>query len=204
MRVTSLTWQRSLGYFTTWPNPFLDAILDADSCCVHSSAPFFAEFYSMPATRSRSRSPRRTSNSPYSKDKTAKPNSRELITIKTEEKDSESNAKKTSVPESPKSNTTTTKDSKPAEKSYRKTSESSASKGSNSGNWNSSYKSKEPKSKERKFSGRCRLFVGNLVSCEDTELREMFEKYGEVAEVFVNKEKGFGFVRMVSSATTEN
>lgn len=157
----------------------------------------------MPATRSRSRSPRRTSSSPYSKDKTAKPNSRELITIKTEEKDSESNAKKTTVSESPKSNTTTTKDSKPAEKSYRKTSESSASKGNNSGNWNSSYKSKEPKSKERKFSGRCRLFVGNLVSCEDTELREMFEKYGEVAEVFVNKEKGFGFVRMVSSASTE-
>ena len=25
----------------------------------------------------------------------------------------------------------------------------------------------------------------------------MFEKYGEVAEVFVNKDKGFGFVRMV-------
>jgi len=26
----------------------------------------------------------------------------------------------------------------------------------------------------------------------------VFEKYGEVAEVFVNKDKGFGFVRMVS------
>ena len=158
----------------------------------------------MPATRSRSRSPRRTSSSPYSKDKTGKPNSRELITIKTEEKNSENNAKKTSVSESPKSNTTATKDSKPAaEKSYRKPSESPVSKGGNAGAWNSSYKSKEPKPKERKFSGRCRLFVGNLLSCEETELREMFEKYGEVAEVFVNKEKGFGFVRMVSSDTTE-
>lgn len=26
----------------------------------------------------------------------------------------------------------------------------------------------------------------------------MFEKYGEVVEVFVNKDKGFGFVRLVS------
>ena len=156
----------------------------------------------MPATRSRSRSPRRTPNSTFSKDKTGKPSSRELITIKTEEKDSEKHEKKTSVSESPKSNTsTTTKDSKPAEKPYRKPFESPASKGGNTSSWNSSYKSKEPKAKERKFSGRCRLFVGNLLSCEEPELREMFEKYGEVAEVFVNKEKGFGFVRMVSSNT---
>ena len=152
----------------------------------------------MPATRSRSRSPRRTSSSSYSKDKTGKPNSRELITIKTEEKDSETIAKKTTGSESSKSNASSTKDSKPQEKPPRKPSESPVSKGSNAGNWNSSHKSKEPKSKERKFSGRCRLFVGNLLSCEDTELREMFEKYGEVAEVFVNKDKGFGFVRMVS------
>ena len=150
----------------------------------------------MPATRSRSRSPRRTSTSPYSKDKTVKPNSRELITIKTEEKDSETNAK-TTASESSKSNTASSKDSKAPEKPPRKPSESPVSKGNNAGNWNS-HKSKEPKSKERKFSGRCRLFVGNLVNCEETELREMFEKYGEVAEVFVNKDKGFGFVRMVS------
>jgi len=151
----------------------------------------------MPATRSRSRSPRRTSSSPYSKDKTVKPNSRELITIKTEEKDSETSAKKTTASESSKSNTASSKDSKAPEKPPRKPSESPVSKGNNAGNWNS-HKSKEPKSKERKFSGRCRLFVGNLLNCEETELREMFEKYGEVAEVFVNKDKGFGFVRMVS------
>lgn len=40
--------------------------------------------------------------------------------------------------------------------------------------------------------------MGNLLNCEEIELREMFEKYGEVVEVFVNKDKGFGFVRMVS------
>lgn len=148
----------------------------------------------MPATRSRSRSPRRTSSSPYSKDKTGKPNSRELITIKTEEKDSE---KTDAMTESSKSNTANSKDSKTPDKPPRKPSESPASRGNSTGSWNS-HKSKEPKSKERKFSGRCRLFVGNLLNCEETELREMFEKYGEVAEVFVNKDKGFGFVRMVS------
>ena len=149
----------------------------------------------MPATRSRSRSPRRTSTSPYSKDKTGKPNARELITIKTEEKlDSE---KTTASMESSKSNTASSKDSKTPDKPPRKPSESPASKSNSSGSWNSN-KSKELKSKERKFSGRCRLFVGNLLNCEETELREMFEKYGEVAEVFVNKDKGFGFVRMVS------
>ena len=52
--------------------------------------------------------------------------------------------------------------------------------------------------KERKFTGRCRLFVGNLVSCDEEELSTMFKKYGEVAETFVNKEKGFGFIRLVS------
>ena len=146
----------------------------------------------MPATRSRSRSPRRTSTSPYSNDKTGKSNSRELITIKTEEKDSE----KSTASESSKSNTASSKDGKTPDKPPRKPSESPASKGNTTSNWNS-HKSKEPKSKERKFSGRCRLFVGNLLNCEETELREMFEKYGEVAEVFVNKDKGFGFVRMV-------
>lgn len=58
--------------------------------------------------------------------------------------------------------------------------------------------------KERKFTGRCRLFVGNLVDCDEEEMKEMFSKYGEVAEVFVNKEKGFGFIRLVSQHFTEN
>ena len=151
---------------------------------------FSAEVYSMPASRSRSRSPRRTST-------LSKPNSRELITIKTEGKESENSASKTT--DSSKSNTSSTNTaSKPAEKTFRKPSESPSSKGANASNWNASHKTKE-----RKFSGRCRLFVGNLVSCDEKELREMFEKYGEVAEVFVNKEKGFGFVRLVSIETTD-
>ncbi|XP_074625195.1 paraspeckle component 1-like isoform X2 [Acropora palmata] len=154
----------------------------------------------MPSTRSRSRSPRRSSTSSYSKEK---PNSRELITIKTENSDSDE--KKSSSPASKndadssktKTNTSSGKEEKPVEKNYRKPSESPASKSST--NWSSG--SNRPK--ERKFSGRCRLFVGNLVSCDETELRGMFEKFGEVAEVFVNSEKGFGFVRLDTRLNAE-
>lgn len=157
----------------------------------------------MPASRDRSRSPRRSSGTSYTKDKTVKSNSREASTVKTEVKKESANNSTSKAEESTnKTNSSSTKDSKdsskPAEKNYRKPYESPASKGGNAGNWNSSLKTKE-----RKFSGRCRLFVGNLLSCEDNELREMFEKYGEVAEVFINKEKGFGFVRLVSSEAKE-
>ena len=155
----------------------------------------------MPATRSRSRSPRRSSTSSYSKDKAGKPNSRELITIKTEStpdnkvKADHSGKDKTASSyksDSAKPKTDSANDSKQTERNFRKPSESPVSKSGNSANRNMNFRSKE-----RKFSGRCRLFVGNLTNCEDTELKQMFEKYGEVAEVFINKEKGFGFVRVV-------
>ena len=52
---------------------------------------------------------------------------------------------------------------------------------------------------EKKFSGRCRLFVANLNnSTTEEELRELFGQFGETGEVFVNKDKGFGFIRLVS------
>lgn len=57
--------------------------------------------------------------------------------------------------------------------------------------------------KERKFTGRCRLFIGNLVNTDESELKQMFEEYGEVAEVFVNKEKGFGFIRLDTRRNAE-
>ncbi len=53
--------------------------------------------------------------------------------------------------------------------------------------------------KEKKYSVKARLFVGNLP--KDTrpeQVREMFQEFGELKEVFVQKEKNFGFVRMVS------
>jgi len=50
---------------------------------------------------------------------------------------------------------------------------------------------------EKKFNGRCRLFVANLhnTTTED-ELRAEFGEFGETGEVYVNKEKGFGFIRL--------
>ena len=52
--------------------------------------------------------------------------------------------------------------------------------------------------KEKKFTNRSRLFVGNLPrDMSETELKKLFEPYGEVQEVFHQKEKNFGFVRMV-------
>lgn len=52
---------------------------------------------------------------------------------------------------------------------------------------------------EKKFSGRCRLYIGNLTGdVTEEEITQMFSPYGEVAEQFVNKEKNFAFIRMVS------
>ena len=54
---------------------------------------------------------------------------------------------------------------------------------------------KEPK----KFTGRCRLFVGNITpDTTEEQFKEMFTPYGEVSELFVNAAKGFGFIRLVS------
>lgn len=50
---------------------------------------------------------------------------------------------------------------------------------------------------EKKHGGRSRLFVANLASgVTENDLKELFEQFGDVSEVFVNKEKGFGFVRL--------
>ena len=54
--------------------------------------------------------------------------------------------------------------------------------------------------REKKFSNKARLFVGNLNrEISDEELKKLFEQYGEVREVFLQKDKNFGFIRMVSS-----
>lgn len=51
---------------------------------------------------------------------------------------------------------------------------------------------------EKKFSGRNRLYVGNLpADITDEELSEIFKPFGETNELFINKEKNFGFIRMV-------
>lgn len=51
---------------------------------------------------------------------------------------------------------------------------------------------------EKKFSGRNRLYIGNLTNdVTDEEIQQMFQQYGEISELFVNKEKNFAFLRMV-------
>uniref|UniRef100_A0A2C9JCF7 RRM domain-containing protein n=1 Tax=Biomphalaria glabrata TaxID=6526 RepID=A0A2C9JCF7_BIOGL len=50
---------------------------------------------------------------------------------------------------------------------------------------------------EKKFTGRCRLFVGNLTpDVTESDFRKMFEPFGEIAEVYVNTSRGFGFIRL--------
>ncbi|XP_036370421.1 non-POU domain-containing octamer-binding protein isoform X3 [Octopus sinensis] len=50
---------------------------------------------------------------------------------------------------------------------------------------------------EKKFTGRCRLFVGNLTpDITEDDFRKLFQPYGEISEVYVNASKGFGFIRL--------
>lgn len=52
--------------------------------------------------------------------------------------------------------------------------------------------------KEKKFTGRCRLFVGNLpTEINENEFKELFIKYGEIGESFLNTQRGFGFIKLV-------
>ncbi|EDV24755.1 uncharacterized protein TRIADDRAFT_56865 [Trichoplax adhaerens] len=48
---------------------------------------------------------------------------------------------------------------------------------------------------------RCRLFVGNLADCDENEVRQLFQQYGQVLECSASKEKSYAFVKM---DTTEN
>lgn len=49
-----------------------------------------------------------------------------------------------------------------------------------------------------------KLYVGNLnYEVADEELKELFSEYGEVKEVKIIGDKGFGFVEMSSQAEAE-
>ena len=52
--------------------------------------------------------------------------------------------------------------------------------------------------KEKKFGNRSRLYVGNLPrNTTEEDLKVLFEPYGEASQFYIEKEKNFGFVRMV-------
>ncbi|XP_042610516.1 paraspeckle component 1 [Cyprinus carpio] len=57
---------------------------------------------------------------------------------------------------------------------------------------------------EKTFTQRCRLFVGNLPSdMTEDDFKKMFSKYGEAKEVFINRERGFGFIRLETRTLAE-
>lgn len=57
---------------------------------------------------------------------------------------------------------------------------------------------------EVKFSGRNRLYVGNLPQdVKEEDLREWFKPFGEVNEAFVNNEKNFAFLKVDYHANAE-
>lgn len=50
---------------------------------------------------------------------------------------------------------------------------------------------------KKKFTGRCRLFVGNLPNeVKESELKELFTPHGDISECYLSG-KGFAFLRLV-------
>ncbi|KAK0416904.1 hypothetical protein QR680_012744 [Steinernema hermaphroditum] len=57
---------------------------------------------------------------------------------------------------------------------------------------------------KKKFTGRCRLFVGNLTNdTTEVELKEMFAPHGDISECYISG-KGFAFLRMDTRAHAES
>ncbi len=57
---------------------------------------------------------------------------------------------------------------------------------------------------EKKFSGRARLYIGNLTpDTTEEQLKELMSQYGEAGEMFFNGEKHFAFLRMGTRAEAE-
>ncbi|KAL1770756.1 non-POU domain-containing octamer-binding protein [Sigmodon hispidus] len=57
---------------------------------------------------------------------------------------------------------------------------------------------------EKAFTQRSSLFVGNLPpDFTEEEMRKLFEKYGKAGEVFIHKDKGFGFIRLETRTLAE-
>ncbi|XP_033867765.1 paraspeckle component 1-like isoform X3 [Acipenser ruthenus] len=57
---------------------------------------------------------------------------------------------------------------------------------------------------EKTFTQRCRLYVGNLpTDLTEDDFKKLFAKYGEANEVFINRDRGFGFIRLETRTLAE-
>ncbi|XP_061907156.1 non-POU domain-containing octamer-binding protein [Entelurus aequoreus] len=57
---------------------------------------------------------------------------------------------------------------------------------------------------EKTFTQRSRLFVGNLpTGVTEEDIEKLFGKYGKASEIFVNKDRGFGFIRLETRIIAE-
>ncbi|XP_064206485.1 non-POU domain-containing octamer-binding protein-like [Anguilla rostrata] len=57
---------------------------------------------------------------------------------------------------------------------------------------------------EKAYTQRSRLFVGNLpAGVTEEEVEKLFSKYGKSSEIFIHKDRGFGFIRLESRTLAE-
>lgn len=57
---------------------------------------------------------------------------------------------------------------------------------------------------EKKFTGRCRLFCGNLpADLNEADFKELFKKFGETGECFLNTQRSFGFIKLDTRINAE-
>ncbi|XP_018602063.1 non-POU domain-containing octamer-binding protein [Scleropages formosus] len=57
---------------------------------------------------------------------------------------------------------------------------------------------------EKTYTQRSRLFVGNLpAGVTEQEVEKLFSKYGKPSEIFINKDRGFGFIRLETRTLAE-
>ncbi|XP_067842197.1 paraspeckle component 1-like isoform X1 [Heptranchias perlo] len=57
---------------------------------------------------------------------------------------------------------------------------------------------------EKTYTQRCRLFVGNLpTDITEEDFKKLFKKYGDPSEVFINRDRGFGFIRLETRTLAE-
>jgi len=57
---------------------------------------------------------------------------------------------------------------------------------------------------EKSYTQRSRLFVGNLpTGVTEQEVEKLFSKYGKPSEIFINKDRGFGFIRLETKTVAD-